>query len=516
MTIASSINRIAYTGDGVATGYAFPFRIFAASDLRVYLDGVLQSAGYTVTGVDAPSGTVNFTAAPGSGVSVVLVRQVPAVQETDFADLGPFPAEASERAHDRAVVLAQQNADGLALAIRFPEFDTAPSPVLPSRVARAGGFPAFDANGDLTVVQAQPAGPGLTEAYWWGGTAGGTANAQTITVASPPAAYSSGQRFNFLAVAANTGATTLNVNGLGAVPVRKGDGSTALTAGDITGAGAAVSVVYESGGGGRFRLLNVGTSAPDLSAYARKDQAQTFTEPQTIAKNATGDLLTVTSTDAGATAGALRLRRQSSSPAANDELMDLIFGGRDDAAADRSYARLRTLLRNPAAASAEGELALSVLLAGALVDALRLRNGVVVGGASGGFQGTGTVNASGYYRDGVAFNGLEAFESVEQTITLAGPLVIPHGLTGKPRFVQAVMVCKVADLGYSIGDEVFVNPSVNSDGAQTNGGLSIVPDATNLNVRYGANTPLLIRKDTGVGAFITALSSWRYVFRAWR
>jgi hypothetical protein len=78
------------------------------------------------------------------------------------------------------------------------------------------------------------------------------------------------------------------------------------------------------------------------------------------------------------------------------------------------------------------------------------------------------------------------------------------------------MVCKVADLGYSIGDEVFVNPSVNTDGAQTNGGLSIVPDATNLNVRYGANTPLLIRKDTGVGAFITALTRWRYVFLAWR
>ena len=58
MTITATTNRIQYTGDGSSTGFAFPFRIFAATDLEVFLAGVLQTTGYSVTG-GSPSGTVN-------------------------------------------------------------------------------------------------------------------------------------------------------------------------------------------------------------------------------------------------------------------------------------------------------------------------------------------------------------------------------------------------------------------------------------------------------------------------
>lgn len=515
MTIASSINRIAYTGDGVATGYSFPFRIFAATDLRVFLNGTLQTAGYTVAGVDAPSGTVNFSTAPGSGVSVVLVRQVPAVQETDFADLGPFPAEASERAHDRAVVLAQQNADGIALALRYPEADTSPSPVLPARPVRAGGFAAFDANGDLTVVQAQPAGPGTTEAYWFGGTAGGTANAQTITVASPPPAYAAGQRFVFLAVAANTGAATLNVNGLGAAPIRKGDGTAALASGDIPAAGAVVSVVYESGGGGRFRLLNAATSAPDLTAYARKDTAQTFTENQTIAKNATGTLLELRSTDGGASPAGLLLHRLSPSPAVNDELMDITIAGRDDSAAFRTFAVMRGILRNPAAAVAEAELALLVRLAGTLTQALALRNGLVVGNASGGFQGAGTINATGYYINGVASRQVVNYVSPAQTITFGGPLALAHGLGGEPDGVAVILENVTPELAYTAGQRIIINPMSNPANADSGFGVAVRVDGANLTVRYASNGLVILRADNGGATGITA-GNWRAIFKAWR
>ena len=52
-------------------------------------------------------------------------------------------------------------------------------------------------------------------------TAGGTANAKTLTYSVAPQGYFNGQRFSFLANAANTGSTTLNVNGLGAKSLRK-------------------------------------------------------------------------------------------------------------------------------------------------------------------------------------------------------------------------------------------------------------------------------------------------------
>lgn len=84
--------------------------------------------------------------------------------------------------------------------------------------------------------------------YWsagspiWGGTAGGTANALTITTTPAPARFP-GMVVNFLAASANTGAATLNDNALGAVAIRRPD-NTALLPSDIT-AGELVQVVWD-------------------------------------------------------------------------------------------------------------------------------------------------------------------------------------------------------------------------------------------------------------------------------
>ena len=71
------------------------------------------------------------------------------------------------------------------------------------------------------------------------------------------AAYAAGQAFRFVAAGANTGAVTLNVDGLGAKAVTK-NGTTALAAGDIP-SGAAVEVIYD---GTRFQLVNIPIPAP--------------------------------------------------------------------------------------------------------------------------------------------------------------------------------------------------------------------------------------------------------------
>ncbi|NDF13036.1 MAG: hypothetical protein EB060_09525 [Proteobacteria bacterium] len=52
--------------------------------------------------------------------------------------------------------------------------------------------------------------------FIWGGTSGGTSTAYTLTLSPAIAAYAAGQRFLFIANASNTGAATLNVNGVGA------------------------------------------------------------------------------------------------------------------------------------------------------------------------------------------------------------------------------------------------------------------------------------------------------------
>jgi hypothetical protein len=78
-------------------------------------------------------------------------------------------------------------------------------------------------------------------------TAGGTADAKTLTFSVAPAAYYNGQRFAFIANTTNTGGATLNVNSIGAKNLRKivGGTLTALAAGDMV-AGTYVEVAYNT------------------------------------------------------------------------------------------------------------------------------------------------------------------------------------------------------------------------------------------------------------------------------
>jgi len=83
------------------------------------------------------------------------------------------------------------------------------------------------------------------------------AGADTITGTMSPTltAYAAGQLFYFVAAGANTGAVTLNVDGLGSRAVTR-DGSSALAAGDIN-SGEMVVVIYD---GTRFQMINAANS----------------------------------------------------------------------------------------------------------------------------------------------------------------------------------------------------------------------------------------------------------------
>jgi hypothetical protein len=81
----------------------------------------------------------------------------------------------------------------------------------------------------------------------------GSATAYAIAVFPIPLAYVEGMTFRFKPTHSNTGAATLNVNSLGAVPIRK-QGSAVLVANDLI-AGQAVEVIYD---GTNFQVLSAG------------------------------------------------------------------------------------------------------------------------------------------------------------------------------------------------------------------------------------------------------------------
>lgn len=82
-------------------------------------------------------------------------------------------------------------------------------------------------------------------------TGGGPANVYTATLAPAATAYTTGMHVTIKPINTNTAASSLNVNGLGAIAIRRADGTT-LLAGDII-AGMMAELNYD---GLNFQLLN--------------------------------------------------------------------------------------------------------------------------------------------------------------------------------------------------------------------------------------------------------------------
>lgn len=109
----------------------------------------------------------------------------------------------------------------------------------------------------------------------------------------------------------------------------------------------------------------------------------------------------------------------------------------------------------------------------------------------------------------------KSYTSAAQTITAAGSLTLAHGMGIMPKLIQVRLVCTSTDVGYSAADEVIVNPH-DTSGSGNDKGISIVPDATNLNIRFGnaAATFSILNKGTGSTGAIDN-SKWTMVIKAW-
>jgi hypothetical protein len=121
-----------------------------------------------------------------------------------------------------------------------------------------------------------------------------------------------------------------------------------------------------------------------------------------------------------------------------------------------------------------------------------------------------TINSAG-----IVTLPVNKFVSSEQTITAAGSLTLPHGLGVAPTLFQLFLICKTAELNYSVNDEVPISVSSFTTSVGDNYGVQMTPDATNLNLRFGSRASVffLNNKTTGAGAAITP-ASWRLIVKA--
>ncbi len=130
MTISSTTSRVSYSGNGVTTGFSFPYRFLADEDLivisTVTATGVATTktltTDYTVSGAGSGSGgTVTMLVAPASGTKLTIYRDPARTQDLDLVENDPMPAEEIEERFDKAMMIDQRLADLLDRAVTLPD-----------------------------------------------------------------------------------------------------------------------------------------------------------------------------------------------------------------------------------------------------------------------------------------------------------------------------------------------------------------------------------------------------------
>jgi len=103
-----------YSGNNSTKVFSYTFYVLSEDQIAVYLDGVSQSAGYTVADVGNPAGgTVTFNVAPGSGVAVKIVRETDVIRSTDFIEGGSLGAETLDDDQDYQTMIIQELDQGV-------------------------------------------------------------------------------------------------------------------------------------------------------------------------------------------------------------------------------------------------------------------------------------------------------------------------------------------------------------------------------------------------------------------
>jgi hypothetical protein len=96
-------------------------------------------------------------------------------------------------------------------------------------------------------------------------------------------------------------------------------------------------------------------------------------------------------------------------------------------------------------------------------------------------------------------------------IVAGGQVVIAHGLSSAPRFINYKLKCLVAEAGYSIGDELFVD--FNNSGNDVSRYNAAIVDATNITIRFSIVAASFVagHKTTGSIAGLTNANWELYV-----
>ena len=111
-----------FTGDGVTVTFPFTFALQQASDLTVYLAGVLQANTLYAVNINANGvgGTISFTTAPTAAIAGFMQRVIPVLQLTSLTNEGDIPSITLTNIVDRLTMIDQQLSFSVGLSLSLP------------------------------------------------------------------------------------------------------------------------------------------------------------------------------------------------------------------------------------------------------------------------------------------------------------------------------------------------------------------------------------------------------------
>jgi hypothetical protein len=138
MTVSSTTNRVSYACGGGVTDFAYTFKVFSEADLVVAVKDasgtetiLTLTTDYSVSGVGSTGGgNVTTVATYAAGNTLVILRQLEILQETDYIEGSAFPANSHEDALDKLTMIAQQLDEEMGRSLTMPVTSTGGGGVL--------------------------------------------------------------------------------------------------------------------------------------------------------------------------------------------------------------------------------------------------------------------------------------------------------------------------------------------------------------------------------------------------
>lgn len=209
MTVPVQVTFTTSIANGATTVFPYGFKIAAAEDLAVTVDGVRLTSGYTVSGVGNPAGgNVTITVPPANGAKVVRYLAPILKRDTDYQQFGDWLAAVVNSDFDRIWLTLQTLQQNDIRSLKLP-LDTATDQVTTQdAAARVGKLVSFDASGNMTLVV--PANLSLQTVSAFIATLLDDANAATALATLGAAAVAGSATQVFSAAAATSGNHVVN------------------------------------------------------------------------------------------------------------------------------------------------------------------------------------------------------------------------------------------------------------------------------------------------------------------